>query len=199
MARCGNCGKDGATVAEIRACYQAKTMAAVTGSTAATVRYERRNPDGSLTVEGEAAYERPAPVEIVEGIWKLGETVYKVQTSRGYGGGEAGRLYGKRLVILDEPYEKTVRGKTVTVRAEWEFEGGVPGKLKRGGARQLDPDEAAAYGKLSGKCMFCGLDLTDERSMLVGYGPDCAEKHGLPWGETPAVVLGDVEAPEWTV
>lgn len=41
---------------------------------------------------------------------------------------------------------------------------------------------AARYGKLVGRCCFCELLLTDERSTSVGYGPICAEHYGLAWG-----------------
>ncbi len=34
---------------------------------------------------------------------------------------------------------------------------------------------------------LCGLDLTDERSTSAGYGPICAGKYGLPWGEVPTI------------
>jgi len=47
-----------------------------------------------------------------------------------------------------------------------------------------DPAKVAtAYGKLIGSCCFCGITLTDQRSVTVGYGPICAEKWNLPWGE----------------
>jgi hypothetical protein len=42
---------------------------------------------------------------------------------------------------------------------------------------------ATAYGRRMGECCFCGLTLTDGRSIAVGYGPICAGKWGLPWGE----------------
>jgi hypothetical protein len=42
---------------------------------------------------------------------------------------------------------------------------------------------AAAYGKATGICCFCSRGLTDARSVTVGYGPICADKWGLPWGE----------------
>ncbi|HEU5395406.1 MAG TPA: DUF6011 domain-containing protein [Candidatus Methylomirabilis sp.] len=46
-----------------------------------------------------------------------------------------------------------------------------------------DPAGAAAvHGKRTGHCSFCGLELTDARSVSVGYGPICAERYGLPWG-----------------
>ena len=52
--------------------------------------------------------------------------------------------------------------------------------------RQLASDPAgtaAAHGHQSGACCFCGRDLNDERSTAVGYGPVCAAKWSLPWGE----------------
>jgi hypothetical protein len=45
------------------------------------------------------------------------------------------------------------------------------------------PQEAAnSYGRLTGRCCFCGLPLKDERSLGVGYGAVCASNYGLPWG-----------------
>lgn len=45
---------------------------------------------------------------------------------------------------------------------------------------------AAAYGHAKGTCCFCARDLTDGRSVAVGYGPICAEHYGLPWGDVTA-------------
>lgn len=46
------------------------------------------------------------------------------------------------------------------------------------------PEEVASiYGRRTGSCCFCGRGLEDGRSVAVGYGPICAEKFGLPWGE----------------
>ena len=43
---------------------------------------------------------------------------------------------------------------------------------------------AAAIGQRTGECCFCGRELHGNggRSLAVGYGPDCAERYGLPWG-----------------
>jgi len=41
---------------------------------------------------------------------------------------------------------------------------------------------AAAYGKLTGNCCFCGSNLSNARSTGVGYGKTCAEHYGLSWG-----------------
>jgi hypothetical protein len=41
---------------------------------------------------------------------------------------------------------------------------------------------AATYGRQTGSCCFCSLQLTTDESLAVGYGPVCAKKFGLPWG-----------------
>ena len=46
-------------------------------------------------------------------------------------------------------------------------------------------ETAAAYGHMTGSCCFCGRELTDGRSVSVGYGPVCAGHYQLPWGEKP--------------
>ena len=47
-----------------------------------------------------------------------------------------------------------------------------------------NPAEVASeYGRLTGNCCFCSRRLDDARSTAVGYGPVCAEKWNLPWGE----------------
>lgn len=40
---------------------------------------------------------------------------------------------------------------------------------------------AAQFGHMTGSCAFCGLPLSDARSIAVGYGPTCAQKYGMPW------------------
>lgn len=41
---------------------------------------------------------------------------------------------------------------------------------------------AAEHGRLTGRCCFCNLHLSDERSTAVGYGKTCAKNYGLTWG-----------------
>lgn len=40
----------------------------------------------------------------------------------------------------------------------------------------------SANGKAAGACCYCGTELTDNRSVVAGYGPTCAKKWGLAWG-----------------
>lgn len=42
---------------------------------------------------------------------------------------------------------------------------------------------AVIWGHKISHCVFCGLELTDPRSVTVGYGATCASNWGLPWGE----------------
>lgn len=42
-----------------------------------------------------------------------------------------------------------------------------------------------AYATISGRCCFCGRKLTTPGSTHYGYGPDCAEKQGMPWDGNP--------------
>ena len=42
---------------------------------------------------------------------------------------------------------------------------------------------AQEYARETGCCCFCAKELTDERSKAVSYGPVCARKYGLPWGD----------------
>lgn len=55
--------------------------------------------------------------------------------------------------------------------------------------RQFSDDPAGIasfYGRKTGRCSFCNLPLTDERSTAVGYGPICADRYDLPWGSVAA-------------
>ena len=76
----------------------------------------------------------------------------------------------------------------VTRAGEWmpsrDAPEGLGAKLR---AFAADPAGVAAeYGRLHGACCFCRRALRDERSTAVGYGPDCADHYGLPWGAREA-------------
>ena len=40
-----------------------------------------------------------------------------------------------------------------------------------------------AFAQEGSQCFFCGRDLDTPESLLVGYGPTCADNHGLSWGD----------------
>lgn len=53
---------------------------------------------------------------------------------------------------------------------------------------------ALLYSKKTSTCCFCGLGLENPASIMVGYGPICAENYGLPWGDKPEkVTVGELE------
>lgn len=51
---------------------------------------------------------------------------------------------------------------------------------------------AAAHGQRTSNCCFCRLQLTDGRSLAMGYGPVCASNWGLPWGDQRVVTRAAV-------
>jgi hypothetical protein len=64
------------------------------------------------------------------------------------------------------------------------FNGGVPQEIADRVAKTLGAvdwkDSYYALLDSSEGCTFCGRPLRDEVSQLVGVGPDCARKHGIP-------------------
>jgi hypothetical protein len=48
-------------------------------------------------------------------------------------------------------------------------------------------DNPSKFGSIYGRrlkyCIFCARELTAEDSLYYGYGPICADKYGLEWGE----------------
>ena len=81
--------------------------------------------------------------------------------------GRSGRPYAKRLIDGKWSYEaggiaRSRQGRILTgnALAEW----------------------ASEHGHAHGHCVFCGLELSDERSVTAGYGQQCAERRSLPWG-----------------
>jgi hypothetical protein len=77
--------------------------------------------------------------------------------------------YGR--VLITGEFEASPRDTTPTEL--------IPGLVKFA----AEPAKIASEsGRLTGKCCFCNISLTDERSTAVGYGPICAKHYGLPWG-----------------
>lgn len=59
---------------------------------------------------------------------------------------------------------------------------------------------ARMYGAMQSECCFCEQALTDPRSDPqqggAGYGPTCAKKFGLPWGDIRPMDLEGLAQPE---
>ena len=104
-----------------------------------------------------------------EGEWA---SYWRVTIGRG-----SGRTYAMRLV--SEPREGE--------KLDWEYVKGGLRDVRRG--RPATAEEIASLGVQSHFCCFCSTELTDDRtghSIDRGYGPICANKYGLPWGDPEA-------------
>jgi len=100
--------------------------------------------------------------EMKEGMWKIGERVFKVQIAH-HG---SGRLYCKELLV-----EEDVPGGE-QYSHYWEMRSGFMPTLRREGA-QMTLEEAKKFGALYGFCCNCGKILTNEKSIELGIGPVC--------------------------
>jgi hypothetical protein len=109
----------------------------------------------------------PEPIEVTDGMWILGDVIYKVQKAV-HG---SGRLYAKKLVV-SKAFDSDA-DDTSEVRFEY-----APGAVKQlgVGGRKLTLEEAKAFGALYGTCCVCGRTLTNEQSIKDGIGPICAGK-----------------------
>jgi len=104
--------------------------------------------------------------------------------------GPAARLPGTVNLTDGKPYgQNTWFGRVDPATGAWEPSSKVDAQTTTAITALLanfakDPAKVASlYGKLTGNCCFCSRDLTDQRSVSVGYGPICAGHYGLPWGE----------------
>lgn len=94
-----------------------------------------------------------ATPQVTEGMYTVGDRIFKVQAARG-----SGNLYAKELI--DKSFEY-VQGAITIVRRE-----GI----------RMTIDQAAAYGKATGQCCVCSRELTVQASIDAGIGPVCASK-----------------------
>lgn len=97
------------------------------------------------------------------GMYKLGDTIYKVQENRAGTG-----LYAKRLVI----HEALVNAGSYNV--SFQYESGAVKKLSADD--KLSYEDAKAFGALYGTCCCCGRLLTNELSIALGIGPICGSR-----------------------
>jgi hypothetical protein len=108
----------------------------------------------------------PAAVTLAKGgIYTVNGVLYSIRESK------TGNLYA--MQATGEPQE----GRKLS----WEYAKGAIRTVERSGVR-LTAEQAAAIGHLTSHCCFCSLELTDQRSVDMGYGPVCAANNALPWG-----------------
>jgi hypothetical protein len=98
-------------------------------------------------------YNMPNVNELDEGMYKVGEDIFKVYRTR-----ERDILVTKQLI--EGSFEYTGKKPLSRITAE----------------HRMTLDEAKEYGRVTGTCCQCGRKLTDETSIAEGIGPVCAGK-----------------------
>ena len=101
------------------------------------------------------------PGSVEEGMYLVGDTVYKVQRALAQG---SGHPYAKRLVP----------GDGYGAKAHFVYAPGILHTLKP--EHRMTLEQAKQWGALYGTCCKCGRTLTDENSIEAGIGPVCAKK-----------------------
>jgi hypothetical protein len=144
---------------------------------------------GGLTIKGASAvidsllklpqvYTPATPVQtrqgpvLTDGIYKdpATGTIYKAQYNKAQGDGT--HLYAKKMTGVEEV---VARGGGLRNKIAWEYAGAAIRNLKP--EWKLSADEATAFGKLYGICIYCGAELTDEDSIERAVGRICWSKH----------------------
>lgn len=103
--------------------------------------------------------DKPAKSQLTEGVYFKDGRYIKAQKSKSGGG-----MYGK---IWEDGHWSYAPGLLAGITAEM----------------ALTAEQAKAWGDATHHCIYCGLELTDDRSITAGYGPKCASNYGLPWGD----------------
>jgi len=180
--RCGNHGTDRiyhATLEEVRGCYRDAQFST----------YQDRKANETFSAEldlsafdaptspascAKASQEAAKPIDS-DGMYRnpVTEQIFKVYvTVHG-----AHQRVAKELVMLPESewYTKTVRGKQVTVKAEFVYRGkaGLKGLTAE---MRMSLEEGKKYGAIYGVCIRCAATLTREESIERAMGPVCAGK-----------------------
>ncbi len=88
------------------------------------------------------------------GFYKVGDKVYKVQTSPNSG-------YNFAKVLNNHGQFEYAKGALKTISA----------------ADKLTLEDAKQYGRIHGTCIICSRTLTDETSIANGIGPICEAKY----------------------
>lgn len=133
---------------------------------------------GPQTVEDAGAPELAAGADhLARGrVHVLDGTYYRIHV-----GQRSGKPYAVRAIVGRTAVRDARTGELVEPGVvEWEYAPKVTWKLRPG--TLATAAEAAAFGELVGRCVFCSTPIDTPESTSRGYGPVCAEKNGLPWG-----------------
>lgn len=134
---------------------------------------------------GYAAEAKKGDVHFVNG------TYYRIHV-----GQKSGKPYVCKAYIVGEAKWNADGSLDKPAKVEWDIAKGFMSNLSV--ATKATAEQAHAFAMLSGRCCFCSHAIDTPESTAVGYGPVCAGKYGLPWGDTsqtvPAVGKAMVDA-----
>lgn len=114
----------------------------------------------------------------------------RVETHDGIGvmltrSGPNSKAPGSVFVGNDEPFHSRTNYGRITSDGKWLRSPHCTDAIEAI-VRELARDPAgigALIGRRTGTCCFCRRRLDSAASVRVGYGPICADRFGLPWGE----------------
>ncbi len=113
----------------------------------------RRISKATASAKLNQLFARPNVNELEEGMYRVGEDIFKVYRTR-----------DKNILVT----------KTLTEDG-FEYTGMKPLKFITI-AHRMTLDEAKEYGKVTGTCCVCAAKLTNEESIANGIGPVCGSK-----------------------
>jgi hypothetical protein len=147
---------------------------------------EKQNPGSSKKEEPKAAMQVP---QIRKMLDAAAETLKNPKVNLETPGGQRVRLKmagpGRIWITDGAPFEEQVTFGYILPNANLFWTGDIVASVSALLLSfEADPKAVAtAYGQRTSNCCFCGRDLSTGESVAVGYGPICAEKFGLPWGD----------------
>lgn len=110
-----------------------------------------------------AATQATPPAITAEGMYQIGQDIYRVQRSR-----RTGHLFAE--LLLASGSFQYAKGAVYNIKPE----------------HRMTVDQAKAYGLKFGRCCVCGKTLTDPVSMGQGIGPVCIKGKYFTGMNTPA-------------
>jgi len=171
--RCGHCEGRHETVAQVRQCQAFEAHKPTT---------RPAEPDWMRTDLQPAVYSYPKVTQ--DGMYiKPDGRIFKVQWNRASGDGR--RLYAKQLVVrvMDGGRVRQqmyglldVLEGSVSPLADMDFVFASGAILLLRPEERMSLEQAARFGKLYGRCVRCGRELTDETSIERAMGRVCAGK-----------------------
>jgi hypothetical protein len=183
---CGHCNGRHESVREVRECsstnptdIEQEVAAIVTGDPwegatesepgvwspgPAAYLDQRRNPGQIHETQG--GFGGPTADEIRQQQWD--EMLKELEP--GYYALNEEEIYEVVLSKAGRKYAKLLNWDT----GRWNYEAGAITKLKP--TMRMKLEQAAKYGKATGRCLVCGRELTNPESIELGIGPICASR-----------------------